>query len=170
MGRYLITGRPGTGKSTITEALAAQGHNAYDLEEVPGVVRLEVKATGESAEWPTGYVDWDYYAWNLQEAPLIQFLDSQEDTETFVSVSATNQERFYHLFDKVFALTIDSPDTLRSRLENRDVHEFNQGPENIQRNIERYEQRTREYQASGCIMLDNTQPPADVVSNLLAQL
>lgn len=170
MSAYLITGRPGTGKSTIAETLIRQGYNAHDLEEVAGVIRLEIKASGKPVNWPTGYVNWDYYAWNLQEGPLMNFLEAQGDRETFVSVSATNQQKFYHLFDKVFALTVDSPQTLRHRLENRNVHQFNQGPDNIQHAVERYAQRTDELLASGCIPLDNTLAPETVVSNLMAQI
>lgn len=35
MAHFFITGRPGTGKSYVTEALKEHGAQAYDLEEVP---------------------------------------------------------------------------------------------------------------------------------------
>ena len=168
MGRYLITGRPGTGKSEVTRALADRGYNAYDLEDLPGIVRLEVKATGEPTNWPEGYVDWEYYAWNLQGPALEKFLGAQGTKDVFVSVSATNQSQFYHLFDTVFALVVSDPEEHRRRLKNRNVHEYGQTDENIERNIAASTEKTAKYIADGALPIDNMRPLDDVVSEILA--
>lgn len=170
MKKILITGRPGTGKSTVAAALAAHGYNSFDLEEVPGIVRLELQTTGEPAEWPTGYVDWSVYAWNLQAEPLKSFLNAHNDTDLYVAVSASNQADYYDLFDIVFVLTLDSPEALRYRLEHRDVHEFNQGPENIQKAVENYTVKTAQIIEDGCIPLDNTMPLDSVINTLVAKV
>lgn len=170
MGRYLITGRPGTGKSEVTKALAERGYNAHDLEEVPGIVRLEVKATGEPTDWPEGYVDWDYYAWNIHGGNLEKFLGAQGAKDVFVSVSATNQSQFYHLFDKVFALVVSDPQEHRRRLKSRNVHEFGQTDENIERNIAASAQKTAKYIADGAIAVDNARPVDIVVNDIVAQI
>lgn len=170
MKKILITGRPGTGKSTVAAALASRGHASFDLEEVPGIVRLEYQATGEPAKWPTGYVDWSIYAWNLQAEPLKKFLKEHDEADTYVAVSASNLADFYDLFDIVFTLTLDDPETLRYRLEHRNVHEFNQGSENIQRAVDNYAAKTAQAIADGCIPLDNTLPLDTVINNLIAKV
>lgn len=168
--KTLITGRPGTGKSTIARALVEQGYNAYDLEEIPGAVRLEIKATGEPADWPSGFVDWNHYAWNIQATVLKDLLEQQGEKDVYVAVSATNQSRFYQLFDRLFVLTVDSPDTLRHRLETRNVHEFNQGPENISRAVQKYTERTQELIDEGLMPIDNSQPLDAVVAAIVNYL
>lgn len=168
MGKYLITGRPGTGKSTVAQAMAEQGYNVFDLEEVPGIVRLEVKATAEPADWPDGYVDWDYYAWNLQEKPLKQFLAKQLTRDVYVAVSASNQRKFYDLFDKIFVLTLSDPEILRHRLKTRNIHEFGQTPKNIQRAVENFETKNAQLLSAGGIPIDNSKPIDIVVQNIIS--
>jgi broad-specificity NMP kinase len=169
MARFLITGRPGTGKSTVATALAKRGYNAYDLEEVPHIVRLEIKATGEPTNWPEGFVDWNYYSWNIQAKPLEDFLASHEDKDTYVAVSGSNQRNFYPLFDKVFVLTFDDPELLRQRLETRKVHEFGQSAENIDRAVSRFQTKTQELLELGGVAIDNSRPLDTVIDDIIAK-
>ena len=164
--KVLITGTPGTGKSTITEALGATtGWPAYDIEEQQAVVRLEDRATGQPTTWPEGFVDWNIYAWNLQERPLIDLLDSQDNA--IYGVSATNQASFYRLFDFVFALAV-SDASLESRLRSRTVpHHHGQGEDNIKRTVSRNQQRIAHYASEGAIIIDNEPAVPTVVKNIL---
>jgi broad-specificity NMP kinase len=113
MGKYLITGSPGAGKSTVAKALKQRGFVGYDSESMPGITRLEVAATGKPSKWPLSPVDWKKYAFNWQEKGLRRLLDSSP--EVFVAASVSNQEKFYHLFDRIFVLTVDQT-TLKHRL------------------------------------------------------
>lgn len=167
--KTLITGRPGTGKSTVAQALIERGYNAIDLEEVPGAVRLEYAATGQPAKWPEGFVDWSKYAWNIQAKVLEDLLEKQGENDVYVAVSASNQSRFYDLFDKLFVLTVDNPETLKHRLETRNVHEYNQGPENIARAVQKYTERTGELIAAGLLPLDNSRPLDLVLEDIVSR-
>ncbi|HSX30945.1 MAG TPA: hypothetical protein VLE99_03445 [Candidatus Saccharimonadales bacterium] len=164
--KALITGRPGIGKSYVTQGLAARGLQAYDLEEIPGVIRLEVKETGEPAEWPDGFVDWNYYAWRIQAGPLRKFLDALNG-DVYVSGSANNQTDFYGLFDKILVLTLDDPEVLRHRLETRNVHKHGQGPENIDRAVNRFLSKQTDLLALGGIAIDNSRPLNEVLDHIV---
>jgi hypothetical protein len=139
---------------------------AYDLEEIPGVIRLEVKATGEPADWPDGYVDWNHYAWRMQAEPLQSFLDSIEG-DIYVSGSANNQVEFYALFDKVLVLTLDDPGVLRHRLETRSAHDFGQTPANIDGAVERFQRKQTELLTHGGVAIDNNRPLDEVLDHVI---
>lgn len=116
MGKYLITGRGGTGKSAVCEALQVLGYNAVDSDTVPGLARSE-NTSGKpiDVDW-SGYVDYATVAFNWQPVILRSFLRGNPDV--FLCGSASNQLQFHHLFDKVYVLDI-TPETHRTRLQNR---------------------------------------------------
>lgn len=166
MGKFFITGRPGVGKSYVTEGLKKRGLATYDLEEIPDVIRLEVKATGKPAEWPDGFVDWNYYAWRMKAEPLKTFLANLTG-DVFVSGSTNNQVDFYHLYDKVLVLTLDDPAELRRRLETRNAHEKGQTPENIDRAVNRFISKQADLLELGGIAIDNNHPIDDVLDHII---
>jgi dephospho-CoA kinase len=116
MVKVLITGSSTVGKSTVAAELKRRGFTAIDGDDEPGLVRLEVKQTGEAAEWPEGYVDWSYYSWNLQQPTLNKVL--ARDQTVFLIGIYGNQPDYYSLFDKIIVLTI-TPEEYNRRLQNR---------------------------------------------------
>jgi len=127
MGKYFITGRPGSGKSTIIRELQRQGFTAYDTDALDGVTKLQDKVTGEIVDWPDGPVDWGHFAWNWQEEQIQRLLASADTV--FLGAIVGNQHSFYPLFDKVFVVTIDEK-TLSRQLE---AHEHKRTPEEKER-------------------------------------
>jgi broad-specificity NMP kinase len=166
MGKYFITGRPGVGKSYVTQGLSRRGLATYDLEEVPGIIQLEDKMTGEPVKWPDGYVDWEHYAWRIQAEPLKAFLQSA-DSDAYFSGSANNQTDFYHLFDKVFVLTLQNSEELRYRLETRSAHEKGQHADNIDRAVGRLFTKQTELLSHGGIDIDNSRPLDEVLDHII---
>jgi broad-specificity NMP kinase len=165
MSKYLITGRPGCGKSTTIHALAARGYIAYNTDNIPGITRLEDKATREEVTWPEGQVDWKRYAWNWQEKELKQLLKS--DDTIFVGAVVGNQEEFYPLFNKVFVLMID-PETLRQRLLSHE-HEDHHNPKYIKRMVSIHLEKQDHFIQQGCVPISAVQPVDRVVDEILAQ-
>src|SRR6478609_3234696 len=104
MGKYLITGAAGSGKSTTIGALQDRGFSAYDTDDLPEVTRLQERATGRFVDWPKGPADFSKNAWNWQEKGLKKLLASDETV--FVGASVANQQEFYPLFDTIFALIV----------------------------------------------------------------
>ena len=105
MGSYLITGRGGSGKSTICGLLQARGFNAFDSDEIPGLARTEdLNGNPIKIDW-SKFVDYSKVGFNWQEKVLRKFL--VEHPHIFLCGSASNQLEYHKLFDKVFVLTLD---------------------------------------------------------------
>jgi dephospho-CoA kinase len=164
MGKYLITGRQGAGKSTVIQALQKLGFTAYNTDDMPEVTRLEDRQTGKPIDWPKGLVDWDRYSWNWQAAALQQLLASDETV--FIGAVTGNQREFYHLFDKIFALIVNEQ-TLRAHLTK---HEHEYVSEDIERIIARHAERQPRYVAEGAVAIDNNGPVEQAVQQILGQI
>src|SRR4051812_28684413 len=104
--KCLVTGYPGSGKSTLAEALQARGLNVYDTELLPNYTRVEDHKTGrpiaEPADMPSGWFG-TIGAYNWDRSKMKALLMSDQDL--FVCALATNQDKFYRYFDKIFVLT-----------------------------------------------------------------
>ena len=162
MGKYLITGRQGSGKTSVIRRLEEIGHTAYNIDDILGVTRLE-DSTGQLVGWPDGPIDWSYYRWNWQSEQLKQLL-ANDDT-VFVGAVTGNQTEFYPLFDRIFVLIVDAH-TLRQHLE---THEHNYTPEDIGRILEGHEANQPRFIAEGCIPINNNGSLDATVQAILEQ-
>jgi broad-specificity NMP kinase len=167
MPAYLIAGIAGSGKSTIIEELSKRGYAAHNTDDMPEVTRLEWLATGEPAEWPEGSTDFSVYGWNWQEEGLRALLDDKKPV--FIGASVSNAPKFYHLFDKIFVLTIDE-DTLKKRLLTRTTNNFGKHPEDLARVLGIREEIEQELRATGAIPVDTTLPLTEVTDNILGRI
>jgi hypothetical protein len=112
MAVYLITGRGGSGKSTVAaelKRLKRRGYLALDADEVPGLARSEDLRTGLPVEVDfSGFVDYTKVGWNWQSKVLDKLL--KEHKNLFLCGSASNQFAFQPRFDKVFVLVLPPTD------------------------------------------------------------
>lgn len=135
MGKYLITGRQGSGKTTLIKMLQAQGYTAYNTDDISESTKLQDKKTGEVIEWPEGPVDWSKYAWNWQPKVIQNLLSSADDV--FIGAIVANQTDFYEQFDRVFVLTVNEQN-IRKRL-NAHEHKSHHLPGEIDRIVAAHE-------------------------------
>lgn len=103
--KVLITGYPGTGKSTIAKALKTRGRHAYDTEAMRNFMHAEANSTSRRIAIPSpvprGWFDTTgSYNWDVPRVTTL--IQSYKDV--FICALADNQEIFYPLFDKIFIL------------------------------------------------------------------
>ena len=125
MKRVLITGMSGTGKSAVIEALAARGHQTYDLD---------------TPEW-SGWIDVDPSDpltpnhgkdWMWRDDRVRALLSAPGDAMLFVSGCAENMPQFFPLIDLVILLSAPL-ETLMQRLAARPFGRYGHAVEDRQK-------------------------------------
>src|SRR5262249_32010961 len=163
MAAYLITGEPGTGKSSVAAELRRREYLAYDADAT--FAYHADRATGKRlTEKRDHYAD---TAWMWDAARLREIFVPCKDV--FITGSSDNQREFYPMFARIFILIIDAT-TLTQRLQNRRPGDYGMHPEELQEILRTFEWFTRQTIEDGAIPIDATQPLATVVDEILAHL
>ena len=166
MAKYLITGRQGAGKSIVIKLLQQRGYTAYDTDKLPGVTQLQDKQTGEVIDWPEGTVDWTKYAWNWNKTEFERLL--ADDETVFIGAVVSNQADFYHLFDKIFVITV-SAETLQTRLENHE-HASHHLPGEIERILNDHQTKKELFVSDGAEPISGDRPADQIVDDILKKI
>ena len=147
--KYLISGLPSTGKSTVAAELLQRGYYAIDADAAIA------RQTSDGWMWGRD---------RLQQA-----LSDSNDRDVFICGSATNRDEFIHLFDRVFILYIDNT-TMRHRLTTRMNNTFGKDPNELAKQLQN-NLGVKEYSLRrGRLVIDATQPIATVVDMILEKL
>ncbi len=166
--KVFITASSGVGKTAVVNELSRRGYTSYDADDRSlNLTRLEIKETGEPAEWPEGYVDWHYYSWNASEVRLQELL-ARDDT-VFMAGLLGNQEELYHHFDKLITLAI-KPAEHERRLRARPQRDVGDDERNIQRRLEKYPMHMAKFIASGFVTIDNSRSVNQTVDQILQSI
>src|SRR5258708_26462168 len=150
MGKYLITGLSGTGKSTLAEELTRRGLKALDTDKDLGLNKWFGIDTGQIVDYqPPVSPDWynkHQFGWDKQEFERV--LSGSQKDDIFICGSSYNDSEFYDLFDKVFFLVVDEQ-TLLHRLRNRAGKSFGKEPAELSEILKwhRSEEHTSELQS-----------------------
>lgn len=166
MSVYLVTGYSGSGKSSIAREMQRRGLPAFDTDSLPELTRWEDVKTGQQVDEPQGYVDFSKVSWNWN-APALQKLIA-ENKSLFLCGSASNQERFYGLFDKVFVLKL-SKEAQAKRIKARPEHDFGQHPKQLQEIINKTEEFVNDLVEQGATPVNAEPTVKDVVDDIVSQ-
>jgi len=155
----LITGVSGTGKSTVTAALAARGYRAVDADdpefsELVDVPEETLTGLGSGTDW----------VW--REDRIRDLLSSHDVGTLFVSGSSPNQGKFYAQFDHV-VLLVAPPGLIADRLATRTTNDFGKNPEQLARALRIQQEVEPLLRRSADLELDTTAPLDDVVAAIL---
>lgn len=159
MKRVLITGVSGTGKSTVTAALAARGYRAVDADdpefsELVDVPEETLTGLGSGTDW----------VW--REDRIRDLLSGHDVGTLFVSGSSPNQGKFYAQFDHV-VLLVAPPGLIADRLATRTTNDFGKNPEQLARALRIQQEVEPMLRRSADLELDTTAPLDDVVAAIL---
>lgn len=167
MGKYLVAGRAGTGKSAICHELQALGYNAIDTDKIPGLPRWEDAVTKKPiVVKDVTFVDRTKVEWNWNDQKLRRLLDEHEDL--IVCGSADNDQSFFRLFDKIFVLTVD-PELHTKRLQER-TNNYGSHPDMIPIILTEQQHFVHTARGLGAIEINTNRPISEVTRAILAQL
>jgi dephospho-CoA kinase len=171
MKRVLLTGMSGTGKSTVTAALAVRGYKAIDAD------------ANEWSEWvvhsgPDPYNSvsstapdwiWRSHDWDWRE-DLIQRLLSAEDANVlFVSGCAKKQVKFYAQFDHIVLLSAPAP-VIVERLATRTANPYGKHPDELARVLEQLKTVEPLLREAASLEVDTSAPIDQVIETILAHV
>jgi shikimate kinase len=160
--RVLLTGVSGSGKSTVTAALAARGLRAVDLDSPQWSHWIDVP----DVDGPHGPPAAPGRDWVWREDRVERLLAEHTDGVLFVSGCAENMRRFLHRFDLRVLLSARLT-TIVARLAQREPGSYGARPEErrrVARHLETVEPLLRR---SAHLELDTDRPVEAVVERLL---
>jgi broad-specificity NMP kinase len=165
--KALVTGYPGTGKSSVARELQKRGYAAYDTEAMRGYMHAENVSTGKKITIPKpvprGWFDTTgNYNWDI---PRVEALINEHD-DIFICALADNQELLYDLFDKIFVLTLDEAE-LEKRLLLRTSTEYGKDREELADILLLHKHFEDSLFDKGAIRIDVRRPVHDVANEII---
>jgi dephospho-CoA kinase len=152
MGKVLVTGMSGTGKSSVLLELAKRGHNIVDTD------------SDEWSEWVTSDGEPD---WIWREEKITALLTAHSSGMLFVAGCKSNQGKFYPLFDAVVLLSAPS-EVILKRIETRDTNNYGKKPLERQKILEHLEFVEPLLRATATAEIDASKPLLEVADELVA--
>jgi hypothetical protein len=168
--KVLITGYPGTGKSSVAKELQERGHAAYDTEAMRGYMHAESVENSRRIRVPSPVPrDWFDDIGNINwDIPRVTTLLNSHD-DVFICALADNQEALYDLFDFIFLLTLDEIE-MEQRLRSRTTTNYGKDSgelADIFVNHQHFEQSLRE---RGAIEISVKPALSEVVNEILGHV
>ena len=153
VGRLLVTGMSGTGKSSALVELGRRGFRVVDTDST------------EWSEWDPAAEDGGEWLW--REDRMAALLAQDHDPALFVSGCMSNQGTFYDRFDAVVLLSAPA-EVILERVATRTTNDYGRAPgepERILRHLATVEPLLR---ATSTHELDASRPLREIVDELAA--
>ncbi len=170
MKRVLLTGMSGTGKSTVTAALAARGYAAIDADADAWSEWVEITGASEPPGSPaeeTGI--WRSQDWVWREDRIQHLLSTAAAGILFISGCASNMGRFFPQFDQIILLSAPTP-VLVERLATRTTNQYGKHPDELARIVGQVQTIEPLLRRRASLEVDTAAPLAQVIETILAHL
>jgi dephospho-CoA kinase len=171
MPLILITGLPGSGKSTVNTELKARGYESYDADE-DHLAHWYDNETGLVVMQEDEKRTAEFVATHSRDIAreTVEGLAAQTiDNPVFLCGDPENEDELRDLFSKIFALVIDE-DLRQHRLATRGNNTWGKLPHEIAYDLTFQQKAPETYAKFGYITLDATQPVANNVDYILKRI
>jgi dephospho-CoA kinase len=167
MPKIYITGVSGTGKSTLATELNKRGILAFDVDAVPGLCHWQNKETKEKGDYAYG-ADKEWLVadnWVADEEQLSKLL-KKADTVVVLGLTS-NQEGYFHLFDRIFLLQCP-PEVFLSRIDARTNNDFGKGSAEQEHILSWYKNFEKRMIDQGVVPV-NTEQPIEIIADIILE-
>jgi adenylate kinase family enzyme len=165
---YLVTGRAGSGKTTVAAELRRREYAAFDTDTIKGLSGWLNASTGLiDTISDNRFVDLSIYSWVWDPAVLTAFIENNPNA--FICGGAENDFKFDHLFKKHFVLSI-KPAAQIQRLIDRTTNEYGKDPAMHKRILEKQLEHEKTARLHSAIIIDAEQPIDIVVDAILREI
>ena len=161
-----VTGVPGTGKSTVRQALLERGYESHDVDE--GFAATYNKDTGQrvnEAEVVRTRAWHENNEWLISLESVRELAEQTKDRIAFLCGVARNDTEVLDVFSRVVALDVDET-TLQDRLSGRSDR-FGTAQEELELALEWQQAARTLYKDLGIPVVDTSMPIDAVVENIL---
>jgi dephospho-CoA kinase len=166
--KYLITGFPGTGKSTVSDELEHRGYKSYNTDDIPGFSYFIDRKTRQRVDKPANAPsDWNInHDWVWKPEKIEEAMNQSGDA--FICTITPSQIDYYDRFDKIFVLTLDE-NTMLHRLATRTSNDYGKKPEELEHILKNYKKFGNDLAKShNAILIDASPPLQKVVDEILS--
>lgn len=164
MPAYLVTGNPGSGKTTVALELARRGFTAIDTDEIAGWETAEGLAVGQPEHPTDEWLRQHRWVWRRSRLEDAIQLRTTVRHPVFLCGIAANQREMLDCFDLVFLLSLDDSTQLDRLDTASNAHRNAAQRTQIIRGRPVFEQEMR---AAGALVLDGRRPTSRVVDRIL---
>ncbi len=166
MKKIFLTGVQGSGKTTVSAALAQIGYSAIDSDNFAQWVDNQNRPltsrrpANPSPEWLRTH----YWVW--QQDKLRTILAETANKPLIICGLSYNQDQYYDLFDQIILLSLNQK-TVRERLFHRDNgSSFGKQPHELAFILERHKLLEDRAKEAGAIIVDASLPLATIVPKI----
>lgn len=172
MSLFYITGISGSGKSAVCDELVARGYEAHEGDD--NLSAFYHTQSGKKVNRPTTVIDrtpeWrEQHTWKMSRDKLLSLKERAVAKPVFVCGVASNEEEYLDVFDKVFALMLDT-ETLKERITTRTNNDFGKSEHEMTTLLNWQESTEEFYRKVGVRVIDATQPISVVVDTILSEI
>lgn len=168
MSLFLITGLPGSGKSTVCAELKSRGYEAYDGDE-DHLAKWYNNKTGlavkkEDEERTPAFIQ--AHSRNISRKTIKDLASRAKDRPIFLCNDPENEDELRDLFAKIFALVIDEK-IRQHRLATRTNNSWGKLPHELEYDLVFQRKANDTYEKFPYTTIDAAQSPEDIVDQIL---
>ena len=172
MSFIYITGIAGAGKSEVYKELKKRGYEAHEGDD--NLSNFYNNETGEIAERPESTLnrtkEWrKHHTWKMSKEKLLELKAMTETKPVFVCGVASNEDEYIDVFDKVFALDIDT-ETMKHRINTRISGDFGKSTHEMKTLLEWQPTTADYYKKVNAHVIDATKPVSSVVDEIVSSI
>jgi dephospho-CoA kinase len=166
----LVTGISGAGKSSVCVELCRRGYEAHDVDLDDNAVWIDRESghvsPGHASRSADSSTWFEQHDWCVVPEKVAALAERARDRVVFLCGMTKNETDVAHLISRVVHLSIDA-DTVRRRVDARTTNDFGKAEHEMAAILDWHETAERDHRAAGAVIIDATQPLAQVVDDVI---